>query len=296
VKAADMNDDNARLTPEEEEDFVASVLRRTSGGACVRAEELLCADISEETFADINEEGVGRSSRFALDVQDRALLEAHLEHCPACASLARSLAVLRDTLPHLASFDPGPSFTSAVLDATSRAERGTLVDRLADWWKAWLSRPRFALEAAYVATVLVVLVFGNPAATLQAASQRTVSAAAAGFDRAREVWPAAIAKVTPGAVELPASVRGLGSATTGVIERGAAGALGAAWERAMRQWSVAWGWLRGVASNLLGSASATWTHVRDVVEGWMSGSSAGAKGPASGSRPGAAEPTAQGAR
>ena len=70
-----MTDDNERLTGPEEEDFVASVLRRTSGAAaCRRAEELLCG------YADGE-----------LEEDDRALVEVGL------ADLAASLRLVNQT-------------------------------------------------------------------------------------------------------------------------------------------------------------------------------------------------------
>jgi hypothetical protein len=79
--------------------------------------------------------------------------------------LARTTGVetlLRD-LPSLAEMDPGPGFAERVILATSRrpAAAGWGV-RWVDAWRALVRRPRFAWEAAYVATVCWVLIFGNP--------------------------------------------------------------------------------------------------------------------------------------
>jgi hypothetical protein len=261
-----MNDEDARLTPREVEELIGAVMRRTSGGACPRAEELL-ADWPRWSAAPPEQEQ-GSGTMAAGD--EAALLRSHLEHCVPCAALARNLALVRETLPSLASFDPGPSFTGAVLAATSRAGPASFTERLAAGWNAWIARPRFALEAAYVATLVILLVGGNPAATLQAASERTASVAAAGIGRAREAWPGAIARVAPSTIELPARVRALGGATAGAAARGAAaGGLGAAWNRVLGQWSVAWYWLRGVASDMAGRVSAAMTAIRNTVTGWM---------------------------
>ena len=280
-----MKDDDARLTPEEEEELIGAVIRRTSGGACARAEELLAerqswsfaphlrgtADARRETRDTPEDAKLELCATPEASATELALLDAHLEHCSACAALARSLAVARDTLPSLASFDPGPSFTAAVLAATSRAEPVTVAERLTAWWNAWLARPRFALEAAYVATLLILVVAGNPAATLQAASSRTVNVAAASFDRARDAWPAAISRVAPAAIELPESVRALGSTTSGLVERGSVvtGGLTGAWSRALSQWAVAWGWLRGVAGDLVTRVSGGLASVQNLVGQWF---------------------------
>ena len=76
-------------------------------------------------------------------------------------------AVLRD-LPLLADMDPGAGFTERVLRATSRkpAPQGWRA-RVSGAWRALVRRPRFAWEAAYVATVCWVLVFGNPVGAIE---------------------------------------------------------------------------------------------------------------------------------
>jgi hypothetical protein len=256
-----MNDEDARLTPEEEEELIGAVIRRTSGGACGRAEELLAEFGPRRSAAPTPED---------VDSADLALLEAHLEHCAACAALARNLAIAAETLPSLAEFEPGPSFTAGVLAATSRAEPATFAERVAAYWHAWLARPRFAYEVAYVATILVLVIVGNPASRLQAASEQTVIAAAAGLERAREAWPAAVARVTP-SLEVPASVRALGSATESLIAERAAtsGGLGGAWNRILAQWSVTWDWVRGVASDAVSRVSSTLTSIRQAVSQWF---------------------------
>ncbi len=61
--------------------------------------------------------------------------------------------------------DPGPAFTARVLAATS----GARAPEPSPWrrrWDALVTRPRFAFEAAYVLTVLLVLLAGNPLAAI----------------------------------------------------------------------------------------------------------------------------------
>jgi hypothetical protein len=292
-----MKDEDARLTPGEEQELIGAILRRTSGGACSRAEELM-----PEYAADLEVGAAGGSvaatggpvaagrSHSRAEADDLALLASHLEHCAPCRELARNLAVAAATLPSLAAFDPGPAFTAAVLQATSRAEVELSHVRLKPdataplghirlkpdatyipWWQAWLARPRFAFEVAYVATVLILLVAGNPASTLQAASGRTASAAAAGLGLAREAWPNAVSRVMPASIELPASVRALGSVTGGVVERGgvATKGLSGAWSRALAQWSVTWTWVRGAAADLAVRVTGTLLTIRDTVARWV---------------------------
>ncbi len=86
-------------------------------------------------------------------------------------------ALLRD-LPSLAMMNPGPGFAERVLLATSKrqAPQSWRVRLAASWWSL-VRRPRFAWEAAYVATVCWVLLFGNPVGALErsASSLRTVA-------------------------------------------------------------------------------------------------------------------------
>jgi hypothetical protein len=83
----------------------------------------------------------------------------------ADAVLAQTAGVeaLLAELPSLAEMDPGPGFAERVILATSR--RPAIAEWRVRWagaWRALVRRPRFAWEAAYVATVCWVLIFGNP--------------------------------------------------------------------------------------------------------------------------------------
>jgi hypothetical protein len=141
------------------------VLERTSGPACGRAEHLLC------DFVD----GL-------LPAGQAAVLADHLDHCAACRSLAEALRGMSDVLAGLATLDPGAGFADAVLARTSLAAAGRapsrsqrwreLPQRLAGAWDRLLARPRIGFELGYVGALLILLVFGNPAATVQAASER----------------------------------------------------------------------------------------------------------------------------
>lgn len=146
------------------DDFVRDVLARTTGSACDRALEKL-PDLADGHLAEL----------------DRQLVQAHLEHCASCRSVAVVLGWVDPLLPEMAELDPGPAFTAAVVRRTTGAEhpltraarRGATVgpagvlDRVARWWQRQLTRPRFALEVAYVATVILVLLATVPGAPLQ---------------------------------------------------------------------------------------------------------------------------------
>ena len=144
-------------------DLAPAVLARTTGPGCGRARGLL------DDLAD----GV-------LGALDADLVRGHLAGCDDCACLARALSALRRDLPLLAELDPGPGFASAVVARTRWAAPGaTLRARCARAWKEMvLRRPRFALEAAYVLTAIVLVVFGVPGDLLAGLSRQLRDAAA----------------------------------------------------------------------------------------------------------------------
>ncbi len=145
-------------------DFVRNVLSRTSGSPCDRACEQLPGLMDGK-----------------LEDMDRQLVQAHLEHCDGCRSVAVVLGWMQPMLTDMAELDPGPAFTEAVVLRTTgavhplarAARRGEivgplgLVDRLARWWQKQIFRPRFAMEFAYVATVILLLLTSVPGAPLR---------------------------------------------------------------------------------------------------------------------------------
>lgn len=138
------------------EALTRAILARTSGSACGSARERLC------DFVD-----------GALDGFDRGLVDGHLAHCLACSALAAALAEVTSVLPSFASLAPRASVVDRVLLATSRRTAvPSLGDRLAAWLGRAAARPRFSLEVAYVMTVLLLVVFGNPVAAFRDASVR----------------------------------------------------------------------------------------------------------------------------
>ncbi len=140
------------------QDLTGSILERTSGRACGRARELLC-DYSDG----------------ALDSSYAEIISLHLEHCSECTALAQSLAELNEMLPQMGEIDPGMGFTFRVLRATSRRpreSRPSISVRLKQWWLRLIQRPRFSWEAAYLGTVILVSLMGNPLNTFNDLSQR----------------------------------------------------------------------------------------------------------------------------
>ncbi|MBM4117446.1 zf-HC2 domain-containing protein [bacterium] len=193
----------------ETEELTAAILAATSGSPCARAEALLpcLAD------GDLSEEEV-------------ALLTAHLAHCAPCRALAQSLAWLERTLPALATCEPDARFTADVLaalaDADATAALPRLDERLAEWWRRSWRRPRFALEAAYAGTLLVVALTATPVSPLREAPREALAllrgepsslAAALPLDLTRvtdSLAGAGDAAVDSGARALRAAQQGLG--------------------------------------------------------------------------------------
>lgn len=141
------------------EDLLGAVLARTCGSPCGRAESLL-----------------GDWLDGGLTGADRELLAAHLGSCGGCRALAAAMTRLAAELPALAELRPGAGFVDAVLAATLPVRA-----RLRRWWSAiwprWVRRPRFASEAAFIATLVLVLVVAMPGSPLEAVPSRALDLA-----------------------------------------------------------------------------------------------------------------------
>jgi hypothetical protein len=127
---------------EEEEPLVESILQRTIGSVCTQAEEKLPAYVDHE-----------------LGAEDRQLLQGHLNSCESCRKLVTTLGMMSAELPRLAEVSVGEDFTHRVLARTLPTRI-----RLQRWIRqngsSWVQRPRFAMEAAYAALLIVMLVLG----------------------------------------------------------------------------------------------------------------------------------------
>ena len=167
-----------------DEKFVQGVLGRTTGSACGRCLDLL-PDLTDGALEDL----------------DRQLVQGHLEHCTGCRAVAVTLGWITPLLPGMAEIDPGEAFTSAVLDATTRRkawdEAGPtgaagLVDRLGRWWERQILKPQFTFQAAYVATVILVLLTAVPGAPLKGAPGKALEVIQAGPQAAPVLGPAMV--------------------------------------------------------------------------------------------------------
>lgn len=147
------------------EGLSAAILARTSGSTCGRAQGLLC-DLVDATLAPV----------------EAQLVESHLEHCGRCASLRATLVWLRGELPHMARLEPRTDIVPEILAATRAATVGSsgrmdaIVAAVRGWWGHVVARPRFAWEAAYVATLIVVLLFGTSVSPFRSVPSRAMAA------------------------------------------------------------------------------------------------------------------------
>lgn len=144
-------------------DLVSAVLSQTTGSPCARAEALLPALADDE-----------------LDAGSREILQAHLAHCDGCTRLLAALQEAARVLPALAEIQTPPGFAERVLHATTAAPSSRAFGGAAwEWTLRILARPRASLELAYVATVLLVVLLGNPVAAFYQAEQRASQLAGA---------------------------------------------------------------------------------------------------------------------
>jgi len=158
------------------DDFVGKVMGRTSGSPCQKACDQLPALVDGK-----------------LEGLDRQLVQAHLEHCSGCRTVAVVLGWVGGELPRMAEVDPGPAFLTGVLGRTTGVvdrpevvgERlvpggSLLLDKLRRWWGQGLLRPNFAMEAAYVATVLVIMMATIPGSPLKGTGDKAIAMFQAG--------------------------------------------------------------------------------------------------------------------
>ena len=170
------------------------------------------------------------------------------------ARTAGAEAVLCD-LPLLAEMDPGAGFTERVLLATSRkpAPAGWRARASGAWW-ALVRRPRFAWEAAYVATVCWVLVFGNPVGAIEwsatnigAVTRERLGPPVKELRADLETWRARLApESTPS-------------------QAARAGANAEPVPHVVRAWQNASAWLRDLTTPVVEAFRLTW----ESVTGWF---------------------------
>jgi hypothetical protein len=140
-----------RSSGSESPGMLSEILQRTSGKTCGRVHERL---------------GDWVDGRLAVD--DATLVTEHVHACPDCAQLAHTLRRLAPVLRDLGSLQPDPDFVDDVMRATARPRSSVQRVRqsFVGWWRRALLRPAFPLEAAFVGTVIVVLLTATPLSPL----------------------------------------------------------------------------------------------------------------------------------
>jgi hypothetical protein len=178
-------------------DLAGSILRRTSGPTCDSAKRLLCDELDG-----------------GIEQLDSELVRMHLEGCAECAALSRTLAALSRDLPLLAEIAPDDRFLDEVLARTlpAQAPAARWAARIAVGLQGLFRRPRFAMEGAYVGTLLLVLIFGVQSNLLAQIPRRALELAEVDpmaelsepvtqlsttvSDRATSLWQAAAAEIS----------------------------------------------------------------------------------------------------
>lgn len=222
-------------------DLTRNILDRTSGPACGRVLDLACGLVDGE-----------------LRAEERQLVSAHLEHCPACGALVETLAELKQALPEMAELEPPRTLVGAVLRATSA--QATLparpVSRFMERMRAWARQPRFSLEAAYLGTLLLVALLGNPATVLSKTSPIVLSMVRVDIPGA---WNAAVQNVPPGWIDIGRTTLG----ETGALAR-------QAWQTGAASGRVMIGLLQGDEQYWEPVISAVYSRARSSMNGAVS--------------------------
>jgi len=88
---------------------------------------------------------------------DAELALNHIQTCEPCTQMTQVMEQLSETLSNMKEMDPGPGFTQQVLAATLP------VERTMNPWRRGLAtiikRPRFPMEFAYVAALLIFMIW-----------------------------------------------------------------------------------------------------------------------------------------
>jgi predicted anti-sigma-YlaC factor YlaD len=164
LRLLDVARGNVDILPENQRNELAkAILDRTSGSPCERVESSLW---------DFVEGG--------LDAENSQLVALHLDHCADCRSLADELIMMQEVLPAIAEIDPGTSFTSEVVCATSRfrPEQSHLEIRIRAWWNRMILHPLFSFQTAYVGAVVLFIAFSSPFLPFWQSAYNTISSAA----------------------------------------------------------------------------------------------------------------------
>ena len=130
-------------------DLADAILTATSGNPCVDAQECIA-----ESFDN------------TLTHRNQALLNSHINHCSHCDDMAQTLPKICNAVNTTALWVPDPGFAMDIMRETVNSPSG----RCLAWCRqckiffseTLYQRPRIAMEAAYVAAVLMLGIFQLP--------------------------------------------------------------------------------------------------------------------------------------
>ena len=192
-------------SPETPGDLTESILLRTSGRACGRAQTLL-GDHVDNTLA----------------AGDRVLVDAHLQWCRECAVLAGVLTHLGEDLPVFAELRPDTALLEEVLARTVRPiPVSTMWNRAQETARRFFERPRIAWEAGYVAALVVWLVFGASWSPLRAAPVQALALIQQGATVSQAAGANAMAAINRRVAAINRRVAAMSERTIGAAVSGA---------------------------------------------------------------------------
>ncbi len=138
---------NSTHNPTPPATFTRSVLDRLQLDPCAAAQEQLLEDAWIEAATPPS--------------QPLSLLAQHLQHCESCRALLSALQMSQSGLPVLRHRQAPAGLLERTLQKTAGLQAPQRLRKLSRL-QHWLLRPRFALESAYLGSLLFVLVVGLP--------------------------------------------------------------------------------------------------------------------------------------
>ena len=134
-------------TQQDREQLLSAVMYTTSANPCAECENVLAEYLDE-----------------LLGNTGNSLVTAHLETCDSCRGTVAAMRMLSQDLPTLARVEPPVDLLERILSRTL-PWHSRLARRIPNWSDAFLQvflRPRFALEASFIGTVILLVTFSIP--------------------------------------------------------------------------------------------------------------------------------------
>jgi len=141
---------------------LATLVSGTEASAAAEAVEGLAESVLTQTSGRPCEEVAVLLAEGESDAGPAALWPVHVKTCKECRALQGALARMLREIPVLAELDPEVSLVDSVLQATARRRPIARRRSRDSLWLRFVQRPRAALEGAYVAAMLLLLITGLP--------------------------------------------------------------------------------------------------------------------------------------